>query len=180
MKMLDVSSQQKQILKIIVAGNSGVGKTTLLKRYIEGKFIQSSELTVGVEHFVKEACYLTSLYKMQLWDLGGQESFRSLRKLYLEGANGALVIYDCTKRSSFEKLEDWILDFKDARGDEPLILIGNKTDLTDAIKVQESEGIELAKEYNMEFILTSAKTGSNVEKAFKEIIKIILDKSLDS
>ena len=96
----------------------------------------------------------------------------------MEGANGALVIYDCTKRSSFEKLYDWVQAFKDARGDEPLLLIGNKVDLTDNIKIKESEALELAKNFNMEFISTSAKTGANVEEAFLRVIKTILDKSL--
>ena len=104
----------------------------------------------------------------------------TLRKLYLEGSNGALVIYDCSKRSSYDKLEDWILDFKEARGDEPLFLLGNKSDLITTTKVQEREGVELAKRFNMEFIPTSAKTGTNVENAFMEIIKKILKKSLDS
>ena len=98
--------------------------------------------------------------------------------MYLEGANGALIIYDCTKRSSFEKLYDWIQDFKDARGDEPLLLIGNKNDLSDNIKIEESEALELAKSFNMDFISTSAKTGTNVEEAFLNVLKTILGKSL--
>ena len=169
------------IIKICLLGEANVGKTSLVYRFIENKFRGNYKSTLGVNLLKKD----TNIKEFgnvsaQIWDLGGQESFRSLRKLYLEGANGALVIYDCTKRSSYEKLEDWILDFKDARGDEPLLLIGNKSDLIDAIKVQESEGLELAKSYNMEFISTSAKTGSNVESAFSEIIKRILKKKLDA
>ena len=176
-----MTAESNYIIKICLLGEANVGKTSLVYRFIEDKFRGNYKSTLGV-NLLKKDMKIKEFgdVSAQIWDLGGQESFRSLRKLYLEGANGALVIYDCTKRSSFEKLEDWILDFKDARGDEPLILIGNKTDLTDTIKVQESEGLELAKSYNMEFILTSAKTGSNVENAFKEIIKIILEKSLDS
>jgi len=176
-----MTAESNYIIKICLLGEANVGKTSLVYRFIEDKFRGNYKSTLGV-NLLKKDMKIKEFgdVSAQIWDLGGQESFRSLRKLYLEGANGALVIYDCTKRSSFEKLEDWILDFKDARGDEPLILIGNKTDLTDTIKVQESEGVELAKKYNMEFILTSAKTGSNVENAFKEIINIILEKSLDS
>ncbi len=176
-----MAAESNYIIKICILGEANVGKTSLVYRFIENKFRGNYKSTLGV-NLLKKDMKIKEYgdVSAQIWDLGGQESFRSLRKLYLEGANGALVIYDCTKRSSFEKLEDWILDFKDARGDEPLILIGNKTDLTDAIKVQESEGLELAKRHNMEFIPTSAKTGSNVESAFKEIIKIILEKNLDS
>jgi len=115
----------------------------------------------------------------QIWDLGGQESFRSLRKLYLEGANGALVIFDTTKEKTFEKLQSWIQDFKQARGDEPLVLIGNKIDLKNNIKIKEEQTREFANTHNMKYILTSAKTGSNVEKAFIELTKIILDKNLN-
>ncbi|MHA2288067.1 MAG: Rab family GTPase [Promethearchaeota archaeon] len=167
------------IIKICLLGEANVGKTSLVYRFIENKFRGNYKSTLGV-NLLKKDLILQEYgdVSAQIWDLGGQESFRSLRKLYLEGANGALVIYDCTQRSSFEKLEDWISDFKNARGDEPLLLIGNKTDLTDSVKVKESEGVELAKQFGMEFTPTSAKTGSNVESAFMEIIKKILKKSL--
>ncbi|MFX0048731.1 MAG: Rab family GTPase [Candidatus Hermodarchaeota archaeon] len=168
------------IIKICLLGEANVGKTSLVYRFIENKFRMNYKSTLGVNLLKKDTNFEEyGNVSAQIWDLGGQESFRSLRKLYLEGANGALVIYDCTNRSSYEKLEDWILDFKEARGDEPLLLIGNKDDLTDSIKVQESEGIELAKSHNMEFMPTSAKTGSNVESAFNEIIKRILKKKLE-
>ena len=114
----------------------------------------------------------------QLWDLGGQDSFKSLRKLYLEGANGALLIFDVTQSKSFEKLRDWIHDFKLAREDEPILLIGNKNDLKGKIQISDEEAKEFAKEFNMEFISTSAKTGTNVEEAFNKLIKTILDKIL--
>jgi len=176
-----MTAKSSYIIKICLLGEANVGKTSLVYRFIENKFRGNYKSTLGV-NLLKKDMNIKEFgdVSTQLWDLGGQESFRSLRKLYLEGANGALVIYDCTKRSSYEKLEDWILDFKEARGNEPILLIGNKTDLTDAIKVQESEGVELAKRFNMEFMPTSAKTGSNVESAFMEIIKKILKKSLDS
>ena len=176
-----MTAEANYIIKICILGEANVGKTSLVYRFIENKFRGNYKSTLGV-NLLKKDMKIKEFgdVSAQIWDLGGQESFRSLRKLYLEGANGALVIYDCTKRSSFEKLEDWILDFKDAREEEPLILIGNKTDLTDSIKVQESEGLELAKRHTMKFIPTSAKTGSNVESAFNEIIKIILNKNLQS
>ena len=169
------------IIKICLLGEANVGKTSLVYRFIENKYRGNYKSTLGV-NLLKKDMNIPEFgdVSAQIWDLGGQESFRSLRKLYLEGANGALVIYDCTNKDSYEKLEDWISDFKEARGDEPILLIGNKTDLTDAIKVQEREGAELAKKFNMDFIPTSAKTGSNVESAFMEIIKKILKKNLEN
>jgi small GTP-binding protein len=174
-----MSVEANYIVKICLLGEANVGKTSLVYRFIEDKFRGNYKSTLGV-NLLKKDMKIDEHGEVsaQIWDLGGQESFRSLRKLYLEGANGALVIYDCTNRNSFEKLYDWIQDFKDARGDEPLLLIGNKNDLIDNIKVKDSEALELAKSFNMEFISTSAKTGTNVEEAFLRVIKTILDKSL--
>ena len=174
-----MSIEPNYIVKICLLGEANVGKTSLVYRFIENKFRGNYKSTLGVNLLKKDMIIEEhGDVSAQIWDLGGQESFRNLRKLYLEGANGALVIYDCTKRSSFEKLDEWIQDFKDARGDEPLLLIGNKKDLTDTIKIEDSEALVLAKSFNMEFISTSAKTGDNVEEAFLKVLKTILNKSL--
>ncbi len=131
---------------------------------------------MGVNLLKKDVDIEGKIISTQIWDLGGQESFRSLRKLYLQGAHGALVIYDMTKKITYEKVEEWVQNFRDARGDEPLLLIGNKIDLKKKIKVDEKEAKEFAKKNNMDFLLTSAKTGDNVETAFNELIKKILKK----
>ena len=174
-----MSIEANYIVKICLLGEANVGKTSLVYRFIENKFRGNYKSTLGV-NLLKKDMNIEEFgdVSAQIWDLGGQESFKSLRRLYLEGANGALIIYDCTNRSSFEKLYDWIQDFKDARGDEPLLLIGNKNDLTENIKIEDSEALELAQNYNMAFISTSAKTGANVEDAFLRVIKSILERSL--
>ncbi len=168
------------IIKICLLGEANVGKTSIVYRFIENKFRENYKSTLGV-NLLKKDFNLKDYgdVSAQIWDLGGQESFKSLRKLYLEGANGALLVFDTTKKKTFEKLQGWIQDFKQARGDEPIVLIRNKIDLKDNIKVSDSEALELAESNNMKYISTSAKTGSNVEDAFMELTKVILDKNLN-
>ena len=166
-------------IKVCLLGEANVGKTSLVYRFIENKFREDYKSTLGVNLLKKDMDI--DKYKgisAQIWDLGGQESFKSLRSLYLQGANGALVIYDTTNRRSFERLDEWVRDFREARGQAPILLIGNKIDLKDKVKVEEDEGKAFANKNKMEFLSTSAKTGNNVEKAFLELIKGILDKNI--
>ncbi len=168
-------ADKKYIIKLCLLGEASVGKTSLLFRYIENKFKDNYKATLGVNLLKKdinvEGYGPTTV---QIWDLGGQESFKSLRQLYLEGANGALIIFDMSQRKTYEKLDEWVNSFIEARGQQQLLLVGNKMDLTGNIKVKEEEVKGYAKKNNMKFILTSAKTGENVEKAFLELIKNIL------
>lgn len=162
--------ESKYIVKICLLGEANVGKTSLVYRFIENKFRENYKSTLGV-NLLKHDTDIEGqgTVSAQIWDLGGQESFKSLRKLYLEGANGALVIFDVTQRKTFEKCVEWIDSFKEARGEQPMILIGNKMDLKGVIK--EKEAKNFAKDNKMDLLLTSAKTGDNVEDAFNELIK---------
>jgi len=168
------------IIKIVLLGEANVGKTSIVHRFVENKFRGNYKATLGVNLLKKEVDLGDDgLVSAQIWDLGGQENFKSLRKLYLEGSNGALIIFDLTKRKTFEKLDEWIQDFRKARGDEPTILIGNKNDLKNKIKITDDEAQAYAKENNMEYISTSAKTGENVEEAFKNLTKLIIKKHVN-
>ncbi|MGQ4873029.1 MAG: Rab family GTPase [Promethearchaeia archaeon] len=170
-------TERKFIIKICLLGEANVGKTSLVYRYIENSFKENYKSTLGV-NLLKKEMNIEGYGEItaQIWDLGGQESFKSLRKLYLEGANGALVIYDVTNRKSFDKLDEWINSFREARGDQPLILIGNKSDLKDLIKVEQKEAEKYAEKHNMDLVITSAKTGENVEQSFETLAKKILDR----
>ncbi|MHA1985812.1 MAG: Rab family GTPase [Promethearchaeota archaeon] len=167
--------EPKYIIKITLLGEKNVGKTSLVYRYIENKFRDSYKATLGVNLLKKDMDVDGNGVSVQIWDLGGQESFRSLRKLYLEGANGAFVMFDLTDRKSFDKLNEWIESFKDARGEQPMVLIGNKSDLENQRKITDIEASNYAKDNNMELILTSAKTGQNVEEAFIKLTRRILE-----
>lgn len=169
--------EPKYVIKICLLGEAGVGKTSLVYRFIENKFRDNYKQTLGV-NLLKKDVDIDEYggVSAQIWDLGGQESFRSLRKLYLEGANGGLVIFDLSDRKSFDKLSEWIESFKNARGEQPILLIGNKADLKNQIKIKDKEAEQFANNNNMELNITSAKTGQNVEEAFIKLTKRILDK----
>ena len=169
--------EPKYVIKICLLGEAGVGKTSLVYRFIENKFRENYKQTLGV-NLLKKDVDIDEYggVSAQIWDLGGQESFKSLRKLYLEGANGGLVIFDLTDKKSFDKLSEWIESFKNARGEQPLLLIGNKSDLKNQIKIKDDEAEQFANNNNMELNITSAKTGQNVEAAFNKLTKRILDK----
>ena len=172
-------SKRTYVVKLVLLGDANVGKTSLVYRFIENKFRDNYKSTLGVNLLKKDLDIDTyNGVSAQIWDLGGQESFRSLRKLYLEGANGALVIFDMTKRKTFDKLKEWVQSFREARGEQPLLLIGNKIDLKGNIKITENEAREFAENNKMAFLLTSAKTGNNVEKAFKDLMKSILEETI--
>jgi small GTP-binding protein len=173
-----MSVEPKWVIKITLLGEKNVGKTSLVYRFIENKFRENYKATLGV-NLLKKDLDINGGVSAQIWDLGGQESFRSLRRLYLEGANGGLVIFDLTDRESFDKLSDWINSFKEARGEQPLVLLGNKSDLENQIKITNAEASQYAMDNNMELIMTSAKTGHNVEEAFIQLTRRILENISD-
>lgn len=162
------------ILKICLLGEAKVGKTTLVYRYIENKFRTDFRSTLGVNLLKKIVKIGDSTISTQIWDLGGQEPFKKLRKLYLEGAEGALLLFDVTNQQSFIKLGEWISSFREVHGNKPVVLIGNKIDLKENVIIDQSQAERYASENNMSLVLTSAKTGENVEKAFVDLLKRII------
>ncbi|MHA2127638.1 MAG: Rab family GTPase [Promethearchaeota archaeon] len=162
--------------KICLMGEGSVGKTSLVYRFVENKFREDYKSTLGVNMIQKYLEIDGRSISTTIWDMGGQESFKNLRKIYLEGSSGALVIFDLTNKESFERLGSWIQDFRGQQGDKSFCLIGNKVDLKDQIVVSEEEARLLAKKHGVNLILTSAKTGENVEKAFINLVKQVTEK----
>jgi len=162
------------LYKIIIIGESGVGKTKLLGRWVEGKSLETSA-TINVEFASK--CFRVDgkVIKVQLWDTAGQEQYRSVIRSYYRKAHGALLVYDVTRADSFSKLDGWLKDIKEAVGNEntQILLIGNKIDLTDNREISTDKGIEFSRLNGLNFMETSAKTGENVERAFQIILQDI-------
>jgi small GTP-binding protein len=160
------------ILKIVLLGDTGVGKTSLVYRFIENRFSTDFKSTLGVNLLKRTVEVEGNQVTVQIWDLGGQEAYKRLRKLYLDGASGALLVYDVTNTASFDHLTEWFNSFIETRSGRPAVLIGNKVDLKEIKKVTTEQGKTFSNEKQcVEFIEASAKTGENVEAAFKNLIK---------
>ena len=155
------------LFKYIIIGDAAVGKSNLLLRYAHGQFKPEYQLTIGVEFGAKNVSIGELSYRIQIWDTAGQENFRSITRAYYKNSACALVVYDISKRETFNNVSDWI---EDCRNQSPktiyMILVGNKSDLEDKREVTKEEGKELADKYGLEFYETSAKTGENVEELF--------------
>eukprot|EP01128_Nolandella_sp_AFSM9_P000580 TRINITY_DN10730_c0_g1_i1.p1 TRINITY_DN10730_c0_g1~~TRINITY_DN10730_c0_g1_i1.p1 ORF type:complete len:1140 (-),score=217.46 TRINITY_DN10730_c0_g1_i1:96-3515(-) len=162
------------MLKIIIIGDSNVGKTNLLGRWMDDKFGATSA-TINVEFATKTFQVDRQIVKIQLWDTAGQEQYRSITRSYYRHARGALVVYDITNRESFQKVSSWLLDVKEAPGNEftQVLLIGNKNDLEEKREVETEEGLDFAKRQGLFFMETSAMSGSNVHRAFQILLQEI-------
>ncbi|KAH0790417.1 small GTP-binding protein [Histomonas meleagridis] len=166
-------------LKVVVVGDSGVGKTCLLIRFVRGLFDEESQPTLGVEFMTKIVQTEHHRIQLQLWDTAGQELFRSVTRGYYRGSAGALLVFDLTNRDSFENIGRWLQDIKDvARSDVVTLLLGNKSDLTAERKVSKDEAESFAKTHNMQYFETSAKTGEQIQQAIDACVAII-EKNVD-
>ena len=165
------SNGYEMIFKIVLIGDSSVGKTNILSKYLSDEFDPDSKATVGVEFGTKNLKIENNIVKVQIWDTAGQERYRSRTSAYYKGAKGAFIVYDITNKKSFDNLDKWILDLK-TNGDDKLsvILLGNKSDLEDKRVISTEEGKKKAELNKFSFMETSALNGNNIEKAFTELI----------
>ena len=162
------------IFKIVIVGDSGVGKTNLITRYLKNDFKPETKATIGVEFSDKKYIYKNKTIKVQIWDTAGQERYRSLTSMYYKGAKGAIFVYDISSKNSFENIDKWLIEMKKTADENiKIILIGNKCDLIDKREVKEDDGKIKAKDLNAPFMETSALNCINVEKAFNFLIEEI-------
>ncbi|CAK85086.1 unnamed protein product (macronuclear) [Paramecium tetraurelia] len=162
------------LMKIIIVGDSGVGKTNLVNRFAQQKFLDDSKPTVGVEFFFRHIDIMGKTIKAQVWDTAGQEKFRAITYGYYRGALGAMICYDITKEQSFLNVERWIEELRE-HGDSNLVmmLIGTKSDLESKRVVRNEDGTQKALQHNMAFLETSALKAANVGKAFSMLLEKI-------
>ncbi|XP_071999525.1 ras-related protein Rab-6B [Engystomops pustulosus] len=156
--------------KLVFLGEQSVGKTSLITRFMYDSFDNTYQATIGID-FLSKTMYLEDrTVRLQLWDTAGQERFRSLIPSYIRDSTVAVVVYDITNLNSFHQTSKWIDDVRTERGSDVIImLVGNKTDLADKRQITIEEGEQRAKELNVMFIETSAKTGYNVKQLFRRV-----------
>ncbi|KAH3745289.1 rab2 protein [Pelomyxa schiedti] len=161
------SSPYKYLFKYIIVGDTAVGKSCLLLQWTDKRFQAVHDLTLGVEFGSRSVAVRDNQVKLQIWDTAGQEKFRSIIRSYYRGAAGALLVYDITRRDTFEHLSLWLEDCRRFSTQNIVImLIGNKCDLESSRVIPREEGERFAKENGLFFLETSAKTAHNVEEAF--------------
>ncbi|MFX1357938.1 MAG: GTP-binding protein [Promethearchaeota archaeon] len=168
-----------KILKTIITGEGGVGKTTLLHRYIEGKFLIDTRMTIGVEFFLKELNLDTKKVLLQIWDFGGQDRFRFLLKNYAKGAKGAILMFDLTRPKTLDTIEEWVDICRTDQPKLPILLLGSKADLAEMVKLDDDFISELKEKYYLfDYMRVSSKSGQNVNFAFELLAKHIIENKL--
>ena len=166
--------QEDYKIKIIVVGDSGVGKTNLINRFASDKFDTNSKATIGVEFVYKTLKINKEVIKVEVWDTAGQERYRAITSSYYKGAKGAIIVYDITNEDSFNNVESWMNEVtKKGKTDMQFLLVGNKKDLINDRKVTGQKGIDKAKELNMNLFEASALEKTNVNEAFNYLVKEI-------
>jgi Ras-related protein Rab-2A len=164
------------IVKIFVSGEGGVGKTTMIERYIKGTFNAHTILTIGVQHSLYSITSSTGKkFAYQIWDLGGEERFKVIVPIYVRGSCGGIIVFDESRFITFKNLDDWItLIKKDLDPSVPVILVSTKSDLVDRPQISEESINELLTRYKLKaYFRTSAKTGNNINEIFQTLADLI-------
>ncbi len=172
----------KFAFKIILIGPTAVGKTSLLNRYVKDQFTDYKP-TLGVDFLLKELDLGEKFVKLTIWDIGGHDRFKSLHNSYYSGCNGALLVFDLTRKRTYDEMEQWYSEMIEILNRNiPFLLIGNKVDLIKKknSSIDDKIANELANSHGSIYIKTSAKTGENVEEAYKELVVKMMEAKVDT
>ncbi|XP_024982746.1 ras-related protein RABA1c [Cynara cardunculus var. scolymus] len=173
------------LFKVVLIGDSGVGKSNLLSRFTRNEFSLESKSTIGVEFATRSLNVDSKVIKAQIWDTAGQERYRAITSAYYRGAVGALLVFDVTRHATFENVERWLKELRDHTDPNIVVmLIGNKSDLRHLVAVSTDDGKSFAERESLYFMETSALDATNVESAFAEVLtqiyRIVSKKAMDA
>ena len=167
----------EMMFKVVLVGDSFVGKTNIMSKYLKNEFHEDSKATVGVEFGSKQFKIEGHTIKAQIWDTAGQERYKAITSAYYKGAKGAFVVYDITRKGSFESIEKWVNDLTSTADKKlTIVVIGNKCDLEDQRQITKEQGEEKANKLEVAFLETSAFSGANLDKAFEMMMNEIYKK----
>ena len=168
----------KTVYKIITLGDTFAGKSCIVNRFVQNEFENLSN-TIGVDFFAKDFTFKDTTIKLQIYDTSGQEQFKSITANYYKRADGILFVFDLTREETFQNIQFWINEMKDQSDDFTkvgLVLLGNKSDLVDAKKLEIKEGMALANTLGTKYFETSAQSGYNIQEAFQFLVEDIINK----
>ena len=170
-------SEAKYTYKILTIGESGVGKTCILRRFVDNKFLKNHLATIGIDFKTKNLTVNNQTIKLKIWDTAGQDRFRNITNQYYKGADGIALVFDLTDINTYEKIKDWMTQIKANTKSEELglVLLGNKKDL-DTRQITKAKGEELGNELGIDYFETSAASGEGIDEAFKHLSTIIMEK----
>ena len=174
---MEEEKNYEMMFKVVLVGDSFVGKTNMMSKYLKNEFKSDSKATVGVEFGSKEFNIEGHSINAQIWDTAGQERYKAITSAYYKGAKGAFVVYDITRKDSFASIDKWISDLTSVADKKlTVVVIGNKCDLEDQRQVTKEEGEEKANQLQVAFLETSALSGANLDKAFEMMINEVYKK----
>ena len=175
---MNSDKKYEYLIKILIVGDSTVGKTNFIKKYVENKFNESYFASTGIDLITTSIKIEGKSFKIQIWDTAGQEKYRAMTKNLFLKTQGIVIIFDISNETSFINLKSWMNDIKEeCSADIPMILVGNKLDLEDKRVIDKERAMEFAKNEKLEYIETSSKTGENINKALSLIIEKIYQRA---
>ena len=171
---MESNQEIELIIKLLLLGDTAVGKTSILLKYINDTFDQSVISTIGVDYMDKTIDYDKYKIKLQIWDTSGQERFRSITRNFYRNADGVMVVFDLTKKVTYDHVKVWLSEAYEHNEDITTILIGNKLDLVNERDVSKEIAVNFANNNKLKYLETSAKNGTNIKESFNTIIDLLL------